>query len=316
MRLAKIILLRLLYGVLTLLFVSFVVFIINEIAPGGPEYILAGEKATAETIQRIRHEHGWDRPWPVRYVETVYKASHLDFGNSLSGTKQPVITIIADGAKMTARLAIYAILLASIVGIILGIIGAVYQHKWPDKLVLGLSTLGVTIPNFVLAPILAYFFALKLHWLPLTWEHDRVIPDFYYLVLPVSLLALRPCATITRSTRATMIDVLQQEYIRFAIAKGVPALRLIFKHALRNAILPVFTIIGLSFGFLLTGSFTIEIIFNIPGIGMEGVEAIRRRDSPVVMAIALAIAAMFTLINLIVDLILPMLDPRIREVSA
>jgi peptide/nickel transport system permease protein len=113
-----------------------------------------------------------------------------------------------------------------------------------------------------------------------------------------------------------MIDVLQQEYIRFAIAKGVPALRLIFKHALRNAILPVFTIIGLSFGFLLTGSFTIEIIFNIPGIGMEGVEAIRRRDSPVVMAIALAIAAMFTLINLIVDLILPMLDPRIREVSA
>lgn len=315
MRLARIILLRILYGILTLVFVFSVVFFVSELAPGGPEYILGGDKATAETYARIRHELGTDRPWPVRYVETIYKTARLDFGESYS-RRESVSKILGEGTLMTARLAINAIILASLVGIILGVIGAAYQHKWPDKLVLALSTLGVTVPNFVLAPILAYFFSLRLHLLPMTWEPHRMLPDFYYLVLPVSLLSLRPCATIARSTRAAMIDALQQEYVRFAIAKGVPTIRIIFKHALRNAILTVFTIIGLSFGFLLMGSFTIELIFNIPGIGMEGVEAIKRRDTPVVMAITLTMAAMFTLINLIIDIILPLLDPRIREVRA
>lgn len=318
MRLARAILIRLAIGVASLIFISFVTFVADMASPGDPAIVRAGEKASLETIQRIRHEMGLDRPWPVRYLEYVKKASHLDFGTSYYGTQESVGETVKRDLPMTARTALSAILLASIIGILLGTAAAVYQNRFADRGILALSTLGVTLPTFVFAPILVYIFCFQLDRLPQTWQplvdqRAALGPDWMYLVLPVAVLAARPAALLTRLTRASMIDTLQQEFIRTAIAKGVPPLQLIFRHALRNAILPVITAIGTSFGFLLTGSFVVESFFGLPGLGRETIGAMTAGDTPVIQACVLLTAAMFIGVNLIVDLILPLLDPRIRE---
>lgn len=312
-RTARAILLRLLFGCVSLLFISFVTFMAGEAAPGDAATIEAGEKATLKDVQRIRHQMGLDRPWPTRYVEYVEKAAHGDFGNSYMSTKEPVATIIGRTLPLTALLAALAIVLASGVGIVLGTFAGIYRNKVPDRGILVLSTLGVTIPTFVLAPLLVYVFALQLNQLPVSWKVDRPEGDFYYLLLPVTILAARPAALITRLTRASMIETLQQEFIRTAIAKGVPRFRLYVRHALRNAILPVVTAIGTTFGVLLTGSFIIESAFTIPGLGMRTIEAIKALDMPVVQAAVFVTGALFIFINTLVDMLLPLLDPRIRE---
>jgi len=312
-RVIRPILLRFLFGLLSLLFVSFVTFVADEVAPGNAATQIAGEKATAEQVRRLEKQMGLDRPWPVRYVEFVGNAVRGDFGNSYYGTREPVSDILARTLPMTTKLAVLAILLASAMGILLGTLASVYENKLPDRSVLTLSTLGVTLPNFVLAPILVYIFVIQMDALPSTWEATLVAPEFYYLVLPVCILAARPMALLTRLTRASMIDTMQQEFIRTAVAKGVPRGRLIFRHALRNAILPVITAIGTSFGFLLTGSFVIERFFVMPGLGSATIEAIQQGNMPVVQAGILVTGTMFIVLNLLVDFIQPILDPRIRE---
>jgi ABC-type dipeptide/oligopeptide/nickel transport system permease component len=191
-------------------------------------------------------------------------------------------------------------------------LGAIFEGRWVDKAVLTFGTLGVTIPNFVLAPILILVFALNLDLLPTSWSENRVAPDFYYLLLPVLTLSLRPMATLTRLTRASMIDTLGQDFIRLAIAKGVPRFRLYLRHGLRNAIMPVVTAIGTSFGFLLTGSFVVERAFTVPGMGSLAIEAIQKRDVPTIQATTLVAGFLFIFINLLVDLLQPLLDPRVR----
>jgi ABC-type dipeptide/oligopeptide/nickel transport system permease component len=317
-RLARAILLRLAVGVASLIFISFVTFVADMAAPGDPALVRAGDKASLQTIARIRHEMGLDRPWPVRYVDFIEKAVHLDFGTSYYGTQEPVGNIIKRDIPMTARTASCAILLATIVGILLGTAAAVRQNRFTDRTILAISTLGVTVPTFVLAPILVYIYCLQLNQLPQTWQpladqRASTAPDWVYLLLPVVVLAARPTALLTRLTRASMIDTLQQEFIRTAVAKGVPPMRLIFRHALRNAILPVITAIGTSFGFLLTGSFVVERFFTLPGIGSETIDAMGRGDTPVIQACVILTGAMFIVVNLLVDVILPLLDPRIRE---
>ena len=316
MRLFKTLLSRVLFGILALLFVSFVTFLADEMAPGDAATLIAGEKATAGTLARVRHEMGLDRPWPVRYVDFVVRAAQFDFGRSYTGTKEPVADVIRRNLPMTARIAVQAMLLAAFVGIALGTVAGVWNDRWPDRIALALSTLGVTIPNFVLAPVLVYLFALQLDILPVNWEVQRLAPDYYYLLLPVIILSLRPMATLTRLTRASVIDTMGQEYIRLAIAKGVPRPRLILVHALRNALVPVVTAFGTSFGFLLTGSFIVETAFTLPGLGRAGIEAIQKRDTPVIMATTLVAGTLFILVNLLVDLAMPLLDPRIRETPA
>jgi peptide/nickel transport system permease protein len=312
-RLGKAILLRLLFGALSLLFISLVTFIADELAPGDAATVIAGEKASIQRVQELRHEMGLDRAWPIRYVEYVGNMARGNFGSSYFGTREPVSSILARTLPMTAKIAFMAILLAAAIGIVLGTIAAVYQNKFGDRSVLTVSTLGVTVPNFVLAPLMVYIFAVQLDQLPQTWEVVLVAPEIYYLVLPVCILAARPMAMITRLTRASMIDTMQQEFIRTATAKGVPRGRLIIKHALRNAILPVITAIGTSFGFLLTGSFVIERYFAIPGLGSTTIEAILIGNMPVVQAGVFVTGALFIVLNLLVDVVLPMLDPRIRE---
>ncbi len=312
-KLAKSIFLRLLYGLVSLVFISFVTFMADMLAPGDVATILAGEKATAEQVQSIRHNEGLDRPWPERYVKFLVNASRFDFGRSYYGAREPVGDIIKRDLPMTATIAGIAILLAAIVGIGLGTLGAVYENRFADRAVLTISTLGVTVPTYVLAPLLVLLFSIYLDVLPQTWAVHLVAPAIVYLILPVGILAARPMALLTRLTRASMIDTLQQEFIRLAVAKGVPPRRLIFHHALRNAILPVMTAIGTSFGFLLTGSFVIERAFMLPGLGSEAIEAIQRSDAPVIQATVFVAGALFICINLLVDMVLPLLDPRIRE---
>ena len=313
MRLVKAILLRLLFGAFSLFFISFVTFVAGEFAPGDPATIIGGEKATQATIQQIRHNLGLDQPWPSRYFRYVNNAVHGDFGVSYYGTHEPVKDILVRTVPMTVKLATQAMVLAAAFGIFFGTLSAVYQRRFADKAILTLSTLGVTTPNFVLGPILVYIFCLKMDRLPLTWQTTLVAPEIYYFILPVVILSSRPAALITRLTRASMIDTLDQEFIRTAVAKGVPRRRLLFKQALRNAMLPVITTIGTSFGFLLTGSFVIERYFLMPGLGSAVIEGIQQINMPVVQAGVLVTGAMFICLNLIVDILQPILDPRIRE---
>lgn len=305
--------LRLLYGLVSLLFLSFATFAIDDIAPGDGALLKAGEKATPAQIERLRHQMGLDRPFLVRYGEFVGRAAQGDFGNSYTGTGEPVGQIIGKALPMTMMIAIPAIILAAGLGVFLGTLAAIRQSKATDQVVLGFSTLGVTLPNFVLGPVLVLIFAVNLDILPTTWESNLRAPLPFYLILPVFILSLRPMASLTRLTRASMIETLGQEFIKLAKAKGVPPWRLYIKHGLRNAILPVVTAIGTSFGFLLTGSFIVETIFIMPGMGQTAIDAIMRSDSPVVMATVLVSGALFILVNLIVDIVQPILDPRIRE---
>lgn len=305
--------LRLLYGLVSLLFLSFATFIIDEIAPGDAALFVAGEKATPERVEAVRHNMGLDRPWPVRYVEFVGKAAQGDFGRSIMGRKESVGEVIGKALPMTMMIALPAIILAAGLGIIFGTLAAIRQARATDQVILGFSTLGVTLPNFVLGPVLVLIFAVNLDILPTTWESTLRAPLPYYLILPVFVLSLRPMASLTRLTRASMIETLSQEFIKLARAKGVPPWRLYIKHGLRNAILPVITAIGTSFGFLLTGSFIVETIFIMPGMGQTAIDAILKNDSPIVMATVLVSGALFIFVNLIVDIIQPILDPRIRE---
>ncbi len=302
-----------LYAVLSLLFISFITFVADEISPGDQATILAGEKATPEAVIRLREQLGLNRPWGVRYVEYLGGLSRGNLGNSFHGTREPIVDIVKRTLPMTITVATCAILLAAIVGILLGTIAAVTQNRFGDRTILIVSTLGVTIPNFVLATVFVKIFAVNMDILPSGWSNQLAGPVWMYLLMPVVILAARPMAQITRLCRASMIETLQQEFIKLARAKGVPPLRLTLRHALRNAILPVVTAIGTNFGFLLTGSFIIETAFRLPGIGATAIEAIKKGDTPVIQATVLIAGSLFVLINLLVDLIQPTLDPRIRE---
>jgi ABC-type dipeptide/oligopeptide/nickel transport system permease component len=313
-RLAKAILLRLLFGALSLLFVSFVTFVADEIAPGDAATVRAGEKQSDPGyMTRLRAEMELDKPMLVRYGKYIGGVVRGDFGESYYGTREQVSSIVMRNLPMTLKTATMAILLAALIGITLGTFAAVKENRAGDRTVLIFSTLGVTIPNFVLAPLLVWLFALQFDILPLTWEANLRAPEIYYLILPVFVLSLRPMAMLTRLTRASMVETMKQEFIRLAVAKGVRPFQLITRHALRNAILPVITAIGTSFGFLLTGSFVVERFFTIPGLGREAIEAIQRGDMPVVQACILVTGFLFIAINMLVDVLLPLLDPRIRE---
>lgn len=311
--LAPALLKRLLYGFISLFFLTLVTFLIDEVAPGDAALARVGEKATPDAYARMREEMGLNRPWPVRYGEYVVNALRGDLGQSISGAREPVSRIIGNALPFTLMIAVPAIILASLVGIILGSLAAIHQGKWQDQAILGFSTLGVTLPNFVLAPILILFFALQMKWLPTTWGNNPMWSLWQYLALPVCVLAARPAASLTRLTRASMVETLAQEFIKLAKAKGVPPWRLYTVHGLRNAILPVVTAIGTNFGFLLTGSFIVETIFMMPGMGFTAIDAINRNDTPVIMASVMITGGMFILANLAVDIALPFLDPRIRE---
>jgi ABC-type dipeptide/oligopeptide/nickel transport system permease component len=303
---ARYILSRLLQAIPTLLLVSFLTFVMGFLAPGDPIRMILGEHSDPQTVAQVRHELGLDQPWYVQYGRFVWNAVKGDFGISLYN-RRPVGDIIRESFPATATLAMLAILLAITVGVPAGIVAAVWHNRLPDRLSMIGVVLGISVPNFVLATLLILLVSVRLGWLPVAgWGAPE------YLVLPVLVLAARPSASIARFTRTSMLEVLQQDYIRTARAKGVPERAVILKHALPNALLPVVTVIGNAFGYLLTGSFIVETVFAVPGVGYKSIEAILRRDYPVIQATTLLFAFLFLAVNLAVDILYTRLDPRVR----
>lgn len=312
MKLAKQLALRVFTGLLSLIFISFVTFAIQSFASGDAATMLAGEKASHQQVVMLRHQMGLDRPFLVQYGDFLVKACHGDLGHSYFGAQAPVTEILGRTLPMTATLAFSAIILAAMIAIPLGILAALRENTIVDYFSLTFSVLAVTIPTFVLAPIFVYFFALELNYLPQTWDNPLRGPMVYYLIMPVAVLAAAPTATLTRLTRSSVLETMRQEFVRLAIAKGVSPWRLYFKHILRNAILPVITSIGTSFGGLLGGSFIIERFFRLPGVGSKTIEAMLARDTPVIQGCIITVGALFIFVNLLVDLAVPLLDPRVR----
>ncbi|MCS7173241.1 MAG: ABC transporter permease [Armatimonadetes bacterium] len=297
---------RLLLAFPVLLGVSVVVFATLRLIPGDPAQIMAGQAATQEVVEEIRRSLGLDQPLPVQYLYFLRNILRGDLGRSLfSGA--PVVEELGQRFPRTVRLAMASMALAALIGIPAGIVAATRRLSWVDTLVMVLALAGVSMPVFWLGLNLILVFSVRLGWLPAfgheTWRH---------LVLPSLTLGTASAAVIARMTRSSMLEVLGQDYIRTARAKGLLERAVVYRHALRNALIPVVTILGLQLGTLLSGAVLTETVFAWPGIGRLLVEAVLARDYPVVQGTVLLIATTFVVLNLLVDILYALLDPRIR----
>ncbi len=301
---------RLALAVPTLLVILAVVFWAARLTPSDPVDIIAGEKASPETKANMRHQYGLDQPVGVqfaRYVEGI--VTHGDFGRAFKyHDKQPVAKTIVEDFPVTAQLAIQALLFAMIVGLPVGILAALYHNSGFDKAAMTVVVALVSVPSIVLGPILVLVVAVRLHWLNVSgWETPADT------ILPTITLGARSAALIARFMRGSLLEVLRQDYMRTAIAKGLSRGRAVWRHALKNAFLPVLTILGTNFGILLTGSFVVETIFRVPGIGYASYNSIIEHDYPVIQGITLLVAVIFLVVNLAVDVLYGVIDPRVRS---
>jgi peptide/nickel transport system permease protein len=300
---------RILYSLIIILGATVAAFSLIRIVPGDPARIMA-PNASEEQIAEMRHELGYDRPLPVQFVSFVGDAVRGDFGRS-AFLKEDVSSVIAEGLPYTLRLAVSALIIALAIGVSLGTLAAIFQDRFIDRIALGIAVLGQSMPGFWFGLVLILIFSVRLRWLPaLGYKGPQ------YLVLPAIALAISLLATLIRSTRLVMIDVLAQDYIKAARARGISPGVLIAHHAFPNILVPILTIVGVQLGYLLGGAVVIESIFNFPGIGLTTLNAVLRRDYPVVQAVTILMAAGFVLINTIIDISYGLLDPRIRREMA
>lgn len=298
---------RLLVLVPTLLVVSFIVFAMGHLTPGDPAIILAGEKASDERLNQIRQLYGLDQPFLVQYGKFLQGAAKGTFGRSYMYPERMAGDMTQRGFWVSLRIGALAALLATVLGVLLGVVAAAYRGRLLDHLSMFFAVATVSTPNFIFALTFMYVFGAWLQWLPaIGWGQ----PIHY--VLPVSVLGIRACAFIARLTRSAMLDALSQDYVRTAWAKGVTRGVIWWNHALRNALVPVITVLGITFGDLIMGAYIIETIFSIPGLGQITIHAIFQRDYPVVQATTLLMATIFVAVNLIVDLLYAFVDPRIK----
>lgn len=301
----KFIVRRFLQLIPVLIGVTFLVFIILHITPGDPARVLAGEGATEETIQNITVRLGLDQPLHVQYLTFLKDAVQLDFGTSWR-TGREVWSEISPRFWVTVELAFYSTVLSVFLGIVAGVISAVRRYSFADVSIMFLALFGLSMPNFWLGLMLMKFFAVELGWLPATgWGSAKQI------ILPVITLGTSGAAIIARMTRSSMLEVISQDYIRTARAKGVKERRVIYGHALRNAMIPIVTVVGLQFGYLLGGAVLTETVFAINGLGRLVVDRIASRDFPVIQASILVIATMFVMVNFLVDVSYRILNKRI-----
>ncbi len=287
--------------------VVILVFTIMHFTPGDPARSILGEYAPQEAVDALHAEMGLDDPFLVQLGRYLYDMIfHFDLGDSYQ-TGRPVSSEILDRFPTTLQLAGISCIIMIVVGVILGIISAVRQYSLLDNICTVGGLLGVSTPNFWLAMMLSMLFALKLKWLPATGWYGPA-----YWILPSAAVGISNAATIMRVTRSSMLNVIRQDYIQTARAKGQSEMVVIFGHALKNASIPIITQVGISMGFLLTGSMVIEVVFAIPGLGRYVVEAIQNRDYIVVQGAVMFISVIMSLVNLVVDLIYAMVDPRVR----
>ena len=298
---------RLLMLIPVILGVIFIVFILGHFSPGDPARIILGEAAPPEALEELREDLGLNDPMLIQYGRFVINAVQLDFGRSYS-TQRDVFTEIFARFPNTVRLAAMGIALAVILGVPLGIISAVKQYTPFDFGATFFGLLGVSIPNFWLGMLLIIFFTVTLQWLPATGFNEPI-----QWIMPTIAIGTNSMAIVMRMTRSSMLECIRQDYIRTARAKGQKESVVIFRHALRNALIPVLTTTGLQFGALLGGAVLTETIFAIPGLGSFLVDAIRSRDFAIVRGGVLLIAVCFTVVNLAVDILYAFIDPRIRS---
>ena len=296
---------RLMLSIPTLIGVMIVVFLLLYVAPGDPVQDMVGERADAETIARLRKELHLDEPLPKQFILYAGGVFKGDLGNSYI-TQRPIIRDIKERFPKTLLLAGSAMLLASILGITIGVLSARNPGGWFDRLGLGLAYLGISFPVYWVGLILILIFAVTLRWLP---------PSGYggvkFLILPALALGSRSIAFLARVTRSSMLEVLGSDFVRTARAKGLREQVVVARHALRNALIPIITVLGLDFGYYLTGSILTETIFSWPGIGRYVVNAIARRDLPAINGTVLFLSIVFVLVNLITDLAYAKADPRV-----
>jgi len=304
---AQFVLKRLLMLVPVVLGVSVIVFGLLYLTPGDPALLMLGEHAPQEQYLALREKLGLDLPVHIQYLRWLGRALQLDLGDSIRSSR-PVTEEIATRLPATAELAVLAVLVATLIGIPAGVISATRPNSWLDNILTVLALAGVSMPVFWQGLMLIIIFSVYLGWLPPSGR----LGGWEYFVLPVITLGTSAAASITRMTRATMLEAIHEDYVRTARAKGLNERRVIYRHALRNALLPVVTIIGLEFGNLMAGAVITETIFAWPGIGRLAVDAIRTRDYPVVQGVVMTFAVSYVLINLIVDLLYAYLDPRLR----
>ncbi|GAA0579446.1 ABC transporter permease [Craurococcus roseus] len=294
--------------------VALFVFSLLYIAPGDPAAVIAGDQATPDDVERIRQNLGLDRPFLVRFGEWVWRIVQGDLGVSIF-TNLPVSTMIAQRVQPTLSLMVLTLILAVTIAVPMGVLAAWKQGTLLDRAVMGFAVLGFSVPVFVVGYLLAYVFALELDWLPVqgyTSLDQGVWPWLENLILPSIALGGVYIALIARITRATMLEVLQQDYIRTARAKGAGQGSILFLHALKNAAVPIVTVIGIGVALLIGGAVVTESVFAIPGLGRLTVDAILRRDYPVIQGVILLFSFVYVLVNLAIDILYTFLDPRIR----
>jgi peptide/nickel transport system permease protein len=294
--------------------VALFVFSLLYIAPGDPAAVIAGDQATPADVERIRQSLGLDRPFLIRFGEWVWQILHGDLGTSIF-TNLPVTTMMAQRFEPTLSLMVVTMCFAVAVAVPIGVLAAWKAGTWIDRAIMAFAILGFSVPVFVIAYLLAFVFALKLEWLPVqgyTSLSEGVWPWFENLILPAIALGCIYIALIARVTRAAMLEVLQQDYIRTARAKGIGQQSILFMHALKNASVPIVTVIGIGVALLIGGAVVTESVFAIPGLGRLTVDAILRRDYPLIQGIVLLFSFVYVLVNLLVDLSYTLLDPRIR----
>ena len=332
--LVRLIVRRLLFLVVVLFGLSLVTFTLSHVVPGDPARLMAGPRASKSAVDKIRERYGLNDPLPEQYVNYVAGVLRLDLGDSFT-SRRPVKEDLQRYLPATLELGLCAFVLSTLVGVPLGVLSAVKRDRWPDHLARFVSISGLALPVFWLAIMAQFVFFGKLGWLPdgerLPIEIDppRTITSLYtvdalltgdwvvlrtaieHLLLPVVVLAYGSLAVVTRMVRGGMLEVLNQDYIRTARAKGITQRRVVIGHALKNALLPTVTSLGLQVGLLLSGAFLVEIVFSWPGLGRYAVEAIQRLDYNATMATTLLIALIFVLMNLLVDIIYLFVDPRI-----
>lgn len=292
-------------AILTIWVVITITFFVMHAVPGGP---FVGEKATTPAVQAaMEAKYGLDKPVLEQYFTYLGDiVLRFDFGPSLKQRGRQVIDIIADGMKVSAKLGLIAAFGALVVGIVLGAVAALRRNKVIDKVIMVITTAFVSMPSFIAGALLLTIFAVSLHLLPANGAQKNG------LILPVVTLALYPMAYITRLTRSSMLDVLGQDYIRTARAKGVPGFKVIFGHALKNSLIPVITYFGPMLAYIVTGSIVVEQIFAVPGIGRAFVNSITGRDYPLIMGTTIILSCLIIIMNLVSDLLYKIVDPRIE----
>jgi peptide/nickel transport system permease protein len=297
-----------------MLVVATVAFVLVHLAPGDPASVIAGPYASAEDVAKLRHQLGLDEALPMQLMKWYGRLLRGDLGDSIF-LRRPVLEAILDRLEPTLLLTGFATLIAVLIGVPAGVISARYHNSSTDQSLMALALLGVSVPNFLLGLLMILVFGVWLRWLPVAGYvslSDGLWLNLRSLLMPAFSLGVVQSALIARITRSSMLDVLREQYIRAGRARGLHDRVVVYKHALKNAIIPTLTVIGITFAILIGGAVVIETVFNIPGLGRLIISAVLRRDYPVIQGVVLLIALAYTLVNLAVDLAYLALDPRIR----